>query len=115
MVVSRYSQLDTPALLIDDSIMRSNILAMQEKADKAGVKLRPHTKTHKMPELAKLQVAAGASGITVAKVGEAEVMADHGLQDIFIANEVVGISKLERIRELSLPIDAAEEPALDDR
>ena len=101
MVISRYSQLDTPALLIDEAIMRSNIFAMQEKADKAGVKLRPHTKTHKMPELAKLQVAAGASGITVAKVGEAEVMADHGLQDIFIANEIVGISKLERIRELS--------------
>jgi len=101
MVISRYSQLDTPALLIDEAIMRGNIFAMQEKADKAGVRLRPHTKTHKMPELAKLQVASGASGITVAKVGEAEVMAEHGLQDIFIANEVVGTSKLERIRELS--------------
>ena len=104
MVLSRYSQLDTPALLVDFAIVRNNILAMQEKANKYGVQLRPHTKTHKMPELAKLQIAAGATGITVAKVGEAEVMAAHGLQDIFIANEIVGISKLQRIRELSRKI-----------
>lgn len=101
MITSKYSQLDTPALIIDYDIVKRNIYAMQEKADKFDVKLRPHTKTHKMPELAKLQVEAGAAGITVAKVGEAEVMAAHGLQDIFIANEIVGISKLERIRELS--------------
>jgi len=104
MVLSRYSQLDTPALLIDMDLVRGNIAAMQEKADKYGVALRPHTKTHKMPELAKLQIAAGASGITVAKVGEAEVMATAGLTDIFIANQIVGISKLERIRQLSRQI-----------
>lgn len=104
MLLSQYSQLDTPALLVDYAIVRNNILAMQEKANKYGVQLRPHTKTHKMPELAKLQIAAGATGITVAKVGEAEVMAAHGLQDIFIANEIVGISKLQRIRELSRKI-----------
>jgi D-serine deaminase-like pyridoxal phosphate-dependent protein len=73
---------------------------MQKKANQYGVKLRPHTKTHKMPELARLQVEAGAAGITVAKVGEAEVMAAQGLQDIFIANEIVGMAKLERIRKL---------------
>ena len=101
MITSKYSQLDTPALIIDYDIVKRNIYAMQEKADKFGVKLRPHTKTHKMPDLARLQVESGAAGITVAKVGEAEVMAAHGLQDIFIANEIVGISKLERIRELS--------------
>ena len=56
MVISRYSQLDTPVLIIDFDIVRSNIYAMQEKANKYGVKLRPHTKTHKMPELAMLQV-----------------------------------------------------------
>ena len=101
MLPSVYSELDTPALIIDFEILRNNIAAMQEKANKFGVKLRPHTKTHKMPELAKLQIEAGASGITVAKVGEAEVMASQGIQDIFIANEIVGVSKLERIRELS--------------
>jgi D-serine deaminase-like pyridoxal phosphate-dependent protein len=101
MILSKYSQLDTPALLIDMDLVQANIAAMQEKADKYGVSLRPHTKTHKMPELAKLQIAAGASGITVAKVGEAEVMAAAGLSNIFIANQIVGISKLKRIRDLS--------------
>lgn len=104
MVTSIYSQLDTPALILDNDIIHSNIYAMQEKANRYGVKLRPHTKTHKMPDLARLQVAAGAAGITVAKVGEAEVMAAHGLDDIFIANEIVGISKLERVRKLSRDI-----------
>lgn len=104
MVLSNYSQLDTPALLIDLDLVRGNIAAMQTKADKYGVALRPHTKTHKMPELAKMQVAAGARGITVAKVGEAEVMAAAGMSDIFIANQVIGLSKLERIRQLSRQI-----------
>ena len=92
MVLSKYSQLDTPSLLIDMDLVQSNITAMQKKADKYGVALRPHTKTHKMPELAKLQLAAGASGITVAKVGEAEVMAATGISDIFIANQIIGVS-----------------------
>lgn len=104
MTLSRYIQIDTPALLIDYDIMLKNISSMQQKADQFKVNLRPHTKTHKMPELAKLQIEAGAVGITVAKVGEAEVMAAQGLTDIFIANEIVGISKLERIRQLSRTI-----------
>ena len=104
MILSKYSQLDTPALLIDIDLVHGNIAAMQVKADKYGVALRPHTKTHKMPELAKLQLAAGATGITVAKVGEAEVMAAAGLSDIFIANQIIGISKLERIRQLARQI-----------
>lgn len=96
-----YLEIDTPALLIDQDILNKNILEMQEFANRNRVKLRPHTKTHKMPKLAKLQEAHGAGGITVAKVGEAEVMAEHGLQDIFIANEIVGVQKLTRIMELS--------------
>ena len=104
MILSKYRQLDTPALLIDIDLVHGNIAAMQVKADKYGVALRPHTKTHKMPELAKLQLAAGATGITVAKVGEAEVMAAAGLSDIFIANQIIGISKLERIRQLARQI-----------
>ena len=104
MILSKYSQLDTPALLIDIDLVHGNIAAMQVKSDKYGVALRPHTKTHKMPELAKLQLAAGATGITVAKVGEAEVMAAAGLSDIFIANQIIGISKLERIRQLARQI-----------
>lgn len=104
MVKSPYQFLDTPALLIDRERMLDNLRWMQEKADRWGVNLRPHTKTHKMPELAKLQMAQGACGITVAKVGEAEVMAAHGLTDIFIANEIVGEQKWRRLAKLSKEI-----------
>ncbi|MDD2446172.1 MAG: alanine racemase [Tissierellia bacterium] len=105
MVKSKYQQIDTPALLIDKKIMESNIQYMQDKVNSWGINLRPHTKTHKMPELAKLQMKAGAVGITVAKVGEAEVMAEDGLTDIFIANEIIGESKIRRIRNLSETIN----------
>ncbi|MDD4599902.1 D-threonine aldolase [bioreactor metagenome] len=101
---SPYQFIDTPALLIDNELMESNLDFMQKKADQYHANLRPHTKTHKMPELAKLQLLKGAYGITVAKVGEAEVMAEHGLTNIFIANEIVGISKLERIKALNRKI-----------
>ncbi len=67
--------------------------------------LRLHTKTHKMSALSGWQVEAGARGITVAKVEEAEVMAQAGLDDVFIANQIVGRKKLERIRQLSGTID----------
>lgn len=100
-----YRELDTPALLIDREKMLDNIRYMQSYADKNRVTLRPHTKTHKMPYIAKLQEEYGAKGIAVAKVGEAEVMAANGLKDIFIANEIVGMSKLLRIRELAKTID----------
>ncbi len=96
-----YVELDTPALLIDREIMLDNCRNMQEYADRKNVILRPHTKTHKMSKLALVQEALGAKGITVAKVGEAEVMASKGLKDIFIANEIVGAIKLERIRNLA--------------
>lgn len=101
MARSNYGCIDTPALLIDYDLVIKNLRLMQDKADKYKVNLRPHTKTHKMPELAKLQINTGAHGITVAKVGEAEVMAQYGLQDIFIANEIVGIAKLNRIKDLN--------------
>lgn len=100
-IISPYLSIDTPALLIDYKIMLANIKMMQAKANQYGVNLRPHTKTHKIPDIAKLQLEAGAVGITVAKVGEAEVMAANGIDDIFIANQVVGVNKLERIRAIS--------------
>ncbi|KAB2338418.1 D-TA family PLP-dependent enzyme [Cytobacillus depressus] len=101
----KYFELETPALLIDRKIMMDNLYSMQNYADKYKVNLRPHTKTHKIPKLAQLQEELGAVGITVAKVGEAEVMAKNGLKNIFIANEIVGKSKIERIRKLSEIID----------
>lgn len=95
-----YMELDTPAIIIDKNIMMNNIKFMQDYANKNNVSLRPHTKTHKTPKLAILQEQMGAKGITVAKVGEAEVMAENGLKDIFIANEIVGDIKLKRIGNL---------------
>lgn len=74
---------------------------MQNEADNNGCILRPHIKTHKTPYLAKLQVGAGACGITSCKVSEAEVMADNGFDDIFIAYPLVGARKLERACALS--------------
>lgn len=99
-MVSKW-ELDTPALLVDYDIVQQNIAWMQRKAEQAGVALRPHTKTHRTPALAQMQVQAGAAGITVAKVGEAEVMAAHGLRDILIANQIYGDAKLERLRRVA--------------
>lgn len=96
----KYAELDTPSLLIDREQLMDNLKFMQDYAHRQKVALRPHTKTHKMPAIAKMQERLGAKGITVAKVGEAEVMAENGLQDIFIANEIVGELKLLRVRQL---------------
>jgi D-serine deaminase-like pyridoxal phosphate-dependent protein len=99
-----FFELDTPSLLIDEKILMQNIKFMQDYAINNHVALRPHTKTHKMPYIANLQIEAGAKGIAVAKTGEAEVMAESGISDIFIANEIVGPKKLQRISKLSKSI-----------
>ncbi len=96
----KFMDLETPALLIDREILRKNLNWMQDYADRNGVALRPHAKTHKMPKVAQLQMQIGANGIAVAKVGEAEVMAAHGIGDIFIANQIAGTQKLQRILKL---------------
>lgn len=102
-----YDSIDTPALLIDRELMLENIEFTVQKARTAHVNLRPHTKTHRMPELAQLCLEKGACGITVAKVGEAEVMAQHGIQDIFIANEIIGLTKYKRLQQLHEKIHIA--------
>ena len=86
-VQSPYDFLSTPCMLIDNERALSNITMMQKRADSLGLKLRPHIKTHRMPYFAKLQLDAGACGIACAKIGEAEVMSENGINDIFIANE----------------------------
>jgi D-serine deaminase-like pyridoxal phosphate-dependent protein len=91
------AELETPALLIDLDALEANLAEMAAVAARAGVRLRPHTKTHKSPEIARMQVAAGAAGITCAKLGEAEVMADAGLDDLLIAYPLVGEPKLRRL------------------
>lgn len=97
----RVADLDTPALLIDYDKARANIDAMATAIAAEGVALRPHAKTHKMPQIARMQLAAGSPGITVAKLGEAEVMAAAGIRDIFIAYPIVGAQKLERLTRLA--------------
>ncbi|MBI4675287.1 MAG: alanine racemase [Chloroflexi bacterium] len=94
-------ELDTPTLLIDFDKAERNIARMQEMADSAGVKLRPHTKTHKTPYLAHWQLRAGSRGITVAKLGEAEVMNAAGIDDILIAFPLQGAAKMERLLHLA--------------
>jgi D-serine deaminase-like pyridoxal phosphate-dependent protein len=94
------TSIDTPAVLIERSILEENIQSMQELADRSNVNLRVHIKTHKIPELARLQIKAGAVGIAVAKLGEAEIMADAGIKDIQIANIIVGEEKIKRLLEL---------------
>jgi D-serine deaminase-like pyridoxal phosphate-dependent protein len=87
---------DTPHLLIDAAKMGRNILKMADVAKRNGVAIRPHVKTHKIPNVAKNQLEAGAKGITVAKLSEAEVMADGGIEDIFVAYPLVTEAKIRR-------------------
>jgi D-serine deaminase-like pyridoxal phosphate-dependent protein len=87
---------DTPYLAIDKRPLAQNRERMAKLCLKAGIELRPHVKTHKIPELAKLQLSSGAIGITVATIGEAEVFAKKGIRDIFIAYPLlVNDSKLD--------------------
>lgn len=95
-----FADLDTPALLVDLDVVERNIAAMAAVAGAAGIRLRPHTKTHKSPEIARMQLDAGAEGITVAKLGEAEVMVDAGIEDVLVAYPIVGEAKLVRLRAL---------------
>ena len=97
----KINDLDTPALLIEKSVLERNIIRMQEMADRYGVKLRPHIKAHKMPFIARRQIDAGAVGIAAAKLGEVEVMVEYGLADIQIANQIIGRRKIDRLYRLS--------------
>lgn len=96
-----YAEVSTPALTIDLDILERNLERMASSCRKQGVGLRPHTKTHKTPEVARLQLEGGAVGLTVAKVGEAEVMAEAGLDDILIAFPIMGAPTLRRLGALA--------------
>ena len=90
-------ELDTPALLVDLDIMEANISHMASFMGRHGVNWRPHTKGVKVPAIAKQELAAGAFGVTCAKLGDAEAMAAAGVDNILIANQVVGTRKIERL------------------
>lgn len=95
------ADLDTPAVLIDIDRVEANLQRAQAHATKEGYALRPHIKTHKLPRFAKRQVELGAVGITVQKLGEAEVMADAGLTDLFLPYNILGAKKLARLKALN--------------
>lgn len=94
------AELSTPVLLVDVERLRANIARMQERARSQGVELRPHVKTHKAPRIAEMQRDAGARGVTVSTVGEAEVFARAGFDDLRVAYPVVGEEKHARLLAL---------------
>src|SRR5438270_12616364 len=87
------ADVDTPALIVELDRLEANIRRYAAIAAKAGVRLRPHIKTHKTLEIAEMQLRAGASGISTAKLSEAEVYAAAGVTDIFVAYPVIGARK----------------------
>ena len=97
-------QFGTPCSVIDLDIVETNIHRAQQICDAAGMANRPHIKTHKSPFLAKMQLEAGASGITCQKLGEAEVMADAGIYDILIATNILGAARSGRLTKLQKKI-----------
>ncbi|MBL8095188.1 MAG: D-TA family PLP-dependent enzyme [Anaerolineales bacterium] len=92
--------LDTPYVFVDLDLMEANLARLQTYLDQHGLANRPHIKTHKIPALARRQVALGAVGITCQKLGEVEVMAEAGLTDIFLPYNLVGAAKLDRLSQL---------------
>ena len=92
----RVADIDTPSVLIDLDVVERNLRRWQAHCDAAGLANRPHIKTHKIPDLARRQIALGAQGITCQKLGEAEVMADAGIEDVLITFNLLGDAKLAR-------------------
>ena len=95
------SEIDTPALLVDLDILERNLCRVAAYTKEHGLRLRPHTKTHKSTRVGKRQLESGAVGLTVAKVGEAEVMLGTATPDLLIAYPVIGRAKLERLMEVA--------------
>jgi D-serine deaminase-like pyridoxal phosphate-dependent protein len=99
--MARIADLETPCVVIDVARVEANLARVQAHARANNYALRPHIKTHKLPRFAKRQLELGAVGITAQKLGEAEVMADAGLSDIFVPYNIVGASKLARLAALN--------------
>ena len=93
--------IDTPALVIDLDAMTRNLDTLARYAAARGLKLRPHAKTHKCAEIARLQMQAGAVGVCVQKVGEAEALVEAGIANVYVSNEIVATSKLARLAALA--------------
>lgn len=96
-----FAEIDTPALILDLDAFERNLVTMAAFAEAAGVRLRPHAKTHKSPEIALRQIAHGAVGQCCQKVSEAEVLVFGGVTDVLVSNEVAGPAKLDRLAKLA--------------
>lgn len=109
-----YQDLDSPSLLVDVDVFESNIATMAAFFGQETTRLRPHSKTHKCPIIAKRQLEAGAIGVCCQKLGEAEVMVEHGIEDVLITNQVVGPIKIARLIDVARHADvkvAVDNPA----
>lgn len=100
-VGQRLDEVDTPALILDLSSFEKNQQTLFDAVKGRNIRVRPHAKTHKCPEVAKRQIALGAVGMCCQKVSEAEAMVDGGIGDVLITNEIVGARKIERLAALS--------------
>jgi D-serine deaminase-like pyridoxal phosphate-dependent protein len=98
---------DTPEIVLDLDVVRANVDRAAATAREQGVAVRPHTKTHKLPRIAHMQLEAGAIGVQVAKLGEAEVMADAGIGDILVGYPIVGEQKLARLADLAARVSVS--------
>jgi 3-hydroxy-D-aspartate aldolase len=98
-VGQRLEEVDTPALILDLDAFEKNLNTLKQAA--GGIRIRPHAKTHKCPDVAKRQIALGAVGMCCQKVAEAEAMVEGGVKDVLVTNEIVGAPKLERLAALS--------------
>ncbi len=94
-------EVDTPALIVDLDAFERNLRGCRSAIAGSAVRLRPHAKTHKCPVIALQQVARGAVGVCVQKVGEAEAMVYGGVRDVLVTNEIVGRQKLRRLMALA--------------
>lgn len=96
-----FDEIDTPALVIDLDAFERNVRRMAGVTKKAGIRLRPHAKTHKSATIARIQMEHGAVGVCCQKVSEAEILAAGGVTDILVSNEIAGAQKIERLAALA--------------
>lgn len=102
--MTKITEIETPCVVIDTAKVEANLARAQAHANANGYRLRPHIKTHKLPRFARRQVELGAVGITAQKLGEAEIMAEAGLTDIFLPYNIIGESKLRRLAALNAKV-----------
>src|SRR3954471_24986155 len=95
------AEVDTPCLMLDLDAFERNLKRLPDSLSGKPIRLRPHAKSHKCPEIALRQIALGAAGVCVQKVSEAAVLIDGGVKDVLVANEVVGAPKIKLLAELN--------------